>query len=136
MGSGDVSAEYGGISLTLFAPAEAGDENERGIAVLASAGGVDTLIMGDLGMAVERELVEEGKIPDVDILAVGHHGSKYSTSFELTGAAAPETAVISVGYNTYGHPTDEALARLNLAGAEIYRTDIDGSITVRTDIDG
>ena len=51
-------------------------------------------------------------------------------------AAAPETAVISVGYNTYGHPTDEALARLNLAGAEIYRTDIDGSITVRTDIDG
>ena len=136
VGSGDVSAEYGGISLTLFAPAEAGDENERGIAVLASAGGVDTLIMGDLGMAAERELVEEGKIPDVDILAVGHHGSKYSTSFELTGAAAPETAVISVGSNTYGHPTDEALARLNLAGAEIYRTDIDGSITVRTDIDG
>ena len=41
-----------------------------------------------------------------------------------------------MGYNTYGHPTDEALARLNLAGAEIYRTDIDGSITVRTDIDG
>ena len=45
-------------------------------------------------------------------------------------------AVISVGYNNYGHPTDEALARLNLAGARVYRTDIDGSITVRTGNDG
>ena len=67
---------------------------------------------------------------------VGHHGSRYSTSFELLEAAQPEMAVISVGYNNYGHPADEALARLNLAGARVYRTDIDGSITVRTGDDG
>ena len=86
--------------------------------------------------AAERELAAEGAIPDVDILAVGHHGSRYSTSFELLEAAQPEMAVISVGYNNYGHPADEALARLNLAGARVYRTDIDGSITVRTGDDG
>ena len=132
----DVEENYGGIALTLYAPAEAGDENERGVAVLASVGGWDALVMGDLGMAAERELAAEGAIPDVDILAVGHHGSRYSTSFELLEAAQPEMAVISVGYNNYGHPADEALARLNLAGARVYRTDIDGSITVRTGDDG
>lgn len=136
VGAEDVEENYGGIALTLYAPAEAGDENERGVAVLASVGGWDALVMGDLGMAAERELAAEGAIPDVDILAVGHHGSRYSTSFELLEAAQPEMAVISVGYNNYGHPADEALARLNLAGARVYRTDIDGSITVRTGDDG
>lgn len=131
----DVETSAGDIDLTLFAPAEAGDENERGVIVLASLGETDALVMGDVDMAVEREFVERGA-PDVDILAVGHHGSKYSTSFELLEAVRPETAVISVGYNSYGHPTGEALARLNLAGAEVYRTDLDGSITVRIGTDG
>lgn len=131
----DVEASAGDIDLRLFAPAEVGDENERGVIVLASLGGVDALFMGDVDMAVERDFVGRAS-PDVDILAVGHHGSRYSTSFELLEAVSPETAVISVGYNNYGHPTDEALARLNLAGTEVYRTDLDGDITVRIEANG
>lgn len=60
----------------------------------------------------------------------GHHGSKQSTSQALLEAVAPETVVISVGQNTYGHPAPETLARLSAAGAQVYRTDRQGGITV------
>jgi competence protein ComEC len=63
---------------------------------------------------------------------VGHHGSKYSTSPEFLSAVDPQVAVISVGEgNTFGHPSDEILARLN--GMEVYRTDERGTITFSTD---
>ena len=106
------------------------------MAVLASVGGWDALVMGDLGMAAERELAAEGAIPDVDILAVGHHGSRYSNSIEMAGAVEPETVIVSVGYNTYGHPAEEALDRLAFKGARIFRTDLNGTVTIRTDQDG
>ena len=59
---------------------------------------------------------------------VGHHGSKYSTSDDLLDALTPETAVISVGSNSYGHPTDETLRRLAEHSCAIYRTDMQGTI--------
>ena len=99
-------------------------------------GEFDALVMGDVNSAVERSLVERAQLPDVELLVVGHHGSKYSTSFELLEAARAETAVISVGWNNYGHPTYEALRRLEICGLEIYRTDEDGTVTVRTGYDG
>ena len=58
----------------------------------------------------------------------GHHGSKYATSQALLEALSPETACISVGGNSYGHPTDETLLRLARQGCEIYRTDLHGTI--------
>ena len=62
---------------------------------------------------------------------VGHHGSATSTSKAFLDAVKPETAIISVGAdNSYGHPRKEVLDRLTEAGAEIYRTDINGTITV------
>lgn len=128
--------EFGALRLRLFEPIEAGDENERGVIALASVGEFDALVMGDVNTAVERSLVERAQLPDVELLVVGHHGSKYSTSFELLEAARAETAVISVGWNNYGHPTYEAIRRLEICGLEIYRTDEDGTVTVRTGYDG
>lgn len=133
---GDLDVEFGALRLRLFEPIEAGDENERGVIALASVGEFDALIMGDVNTAVERSLVERAQLPDVELLVVGHHGSKYSTSFELLEAARAETAVISVGWNNYGHPTYEAIRRLEICGLEIYRTDEDGTVTVRTGYDG
>ena len=79
--------------------------------------------------------MERYRLPDIELLVVGHHGSQYSSSKEFLEAVRPETAVISVGDNSYGHPTDQALLRLVTAGCEIYRTDLQGHIllTVKGD---
>ena len=78
--------------------------------------------------STEKKLTERYPLPDIELLVVGHHGSKYSSTREFLDAVRPETAVISVGDNSYGHPTDEALLRLMAAGCEIYRTDLQGNI--------
>ena len=71
-------------------------------------------------------------IPRLELLIVGHHGSKYSTSERLLGATKPAVAVISVGAdNFYGHPNVEAVYRLMEAGCVIYRTDLHGTIIFR-----
>lgn len=132
----DLELSLGGLELTLFKPSDAGDENERGIVVLASMGDFDALVMGDVNSSVERELVETHAFPDTELLVVGHHGSKYSTSYELLEAIDAEYAVISVGYNSYGHPTWETLRRLEILGLKVYRTDENGNITVRADVNG
>lgn len=128
--SEDTAVSLPGLELSLTAPQEAGDENERGLVVRASIGEYDTVITGDVGAPTERLLAEEGKLPPSELLIAGHHGSRSSNSFELVSAVRPETVVVSVGYNSYGHPTDEALVRLAVTGADIYRTDVNGDVTV------
>ena len=121
-----------GESLRLFAPLGAGETNEEGLSVLATSGDFDVLITGDMGGDVEQLLLEHTELPHVELLVVGHHGSKYSTSPELLTAIQPETAVISVGAdNRYGHPTSETLERLSAAGTELYRTDLQGTVLIR-----
>lgn len=128
--SEDTAVSLPGMELSLTAPQETGDENERGLVVRASIGEYDAVITGDVGASTERLLVADSKLPPSELLVAGHHGSAGSNSFELVSAVRPETVVISVGYNSYGHPTDEALVRLAVTGAEIYRTDVNGSVTV------
>ena len=62
---------------------------------------------------------------------MGHHGSKTATGRLMLLAVRPATAVISVGYNTYGQPSEQALARLDDSGAQVRRTDLEGDVTVR-----
>ena len=119
---------FGSAALTIYPPVSDREDNERGLTVLASAGDTDLLITGDMDSATERGLLETYDLPDIEILVVGHHGSKYSTSEDLLEAVAPELAVISVGSNSYGHPTDETLRRLVKAGCAVCRTDKQGSI--------
>jgi beta-lactamase superfamily II metal-dependent hydrolase len=83
------------------------------------------LFTGDANNNVENSRDWE----DIDVLKVGHHGSRTSSSKKFLNKVKPEIALISVGEgNTYGHPTDEALKRLQNVGAKIYRTDESGTI--------
>lgn len=129
----DVMAfEYGNCYLTLYAPLGAGETNEEGLTVLAGSGDFDALITGDMGSDVEQMLLSHAGLPDIELLVAGHHGSKSATSRELLEQTRPELAIISVGrHNRYGHPAQETLERLDAHGAEIYRTDLQGAVTVR-----
>ena len=126
----DAHVTLGGASLRVYAPLGDGGANEEGLSVLCTAGAFDALITGDMNAAVERRLIKYGALPDLELLVAGHHGSKYATSEELLLATTPERAVLSVGYNTYGHPADETLERLAAAGCEIYRTDWMGTVRI------
>lgn len=127
----DQTVEVGGMTLRLYAPLGAGERNEEGLSVLCSVGENDLLITGDMTSDVEKRLVKYGGLPRVEVLLAGHHGSKYATGTRLLEAVRPERAVISVGYNTYGHPTREVLSRLEAVGAEVHRTDLQGDVTVQ-----
>ena len=75
-------------------------------------------------------LLSRYALPEVDLLVAGHHGSRDSTSQILLDTVRPETVVISVGENTYGHPAAETLQRIETIGAELLRTDELGTITI------
>ncbi len=122
--------ELGPARLTLYAPLGDGGINEEGLSVLCTSGDFDVLITGDMNQAVEKRLIKYGALPDVEVLVAGHHGSKYATSPELLRAVTPEYAVVSSGYNAYGHPAPETLSRLAEAGCAVYRTDLMGDITI------
>ena len=98
--------------------------------VLTSIGDYDTLVPGDVDMTAEVKFLSSCTYPSVELLLVGHHGSKKSTSDAWLDAIAPDAAIISVGYNNYGHPTSDTLERLQAHNIPIYRTDQMGDITV------
>jgi competence protein ComEC len=124
------SYAFGDAAVTLYPPFGGDDENERGLAILFTHDDYDILITGDMDSNNERRLVTSYEIPDIELLVVGHHGSRYSTSDEFLRAVTPETAIISVGRNSYGHPTQETLDRLAKRGITTYRTDASGNVTI------
>jgi len=115
-------------------PREASDNgsevNDASIVLLGSFEGRRFLLAGDAEASVEAELVARG-LPTVDLLKVGHHGSRTSTATALVEATQPRVAAVSVGAkNDYGHPSREVIARLEGAGAAVLRTDRVGAIDV------
>ncbi len=101
--------------------------NDTSVGFVLRLGGVPrVLFLGDLGVGVEPDLA----VPPLDVLMVGHHGSRNSTSESLVRAVSPRLAVISVGRNNYGHPTAEVLERLGAHGAEVMTTREHGAIRV------
>lgn len=130
--AGDEFVLAEGVTLKVLAPVIAeGGGNENSLVMTLESGGETVLFTGDIGMETEEQLVLSGVLPDCDVLKVAHHGSKYSTSDTFLDAVSPETAVISVGKNNYyGHPTSECLARLEDAGCDIFRTDLDGAVVI------
>ena len=89
---------------------------------------LDVLFTGDISAKLEKQLA--GILPDIDVLKVPHHGSKYSSTVEFLSALKPELAVIDTGKNSYGHPTIETMERLGQVGAQVLRTDLDGTIGI------
>lgn len=122
--AGDVAANY-------IQNLGTGETNEEGLSLLCTQGSYDALMTGDMGSDVESRLIKYDHLPDIELMVAGHHGSRYSSSDALLDAVSPETAVISVGYNTYGHPSGETLHRLEERGIAIYRTDQMGTVTIQ-----
>ena len=129
--SQDTLMRIGGIELQLYAPGQAGDANERCVMAKVSLGEYDMLVTGDGSKTAELELIAGHEIRDIELLIAGHHGSRYASGGKFLESIGADTAVISVGYNTYGHPTNETLERLAAYGYNIYRTDLNGRIEIR-----
>jgi competence protein ComEC len=107
------------------------DLNEDSVVLLVEYGAFQALFAGDAGFPAEVEM--RGRTRAVDLLKVGHHGSRGSTSDEWLDSLRPKVAMISVGENNYGHPAAETLSRLLGHRIDVWRTDRDGSVTVTTD---
>lgn len=122
----------GGAVLTLYAPlVNTADLNENGLFILVSQGEFDLLVTGDADSFSESVFLKYHDLPDLEALVAGHHGSATSTSEALLDALNPELCLISSGYNTYGHPTQEVLSRLVQRGIAVYRTDQLGHVTIQ-----
>ena len=103
------------------------DENDNSMVLYTELHGIKLLFMGDAGVEVEEDLSEKYNLQDIDVLKVGHHGSKTSSSKGFIDEIKPKYSIISVGKNNrYGHPNKEVLE--NLEKSKIYRTDKQGSI--------
>ena len=105
------------------------DENEDSLIVYTKLNGKNILLMGDAGIASERKIITEYKLPKMDILKVGHHGSQYSSSIEFLNVIKPDLALISVGLNNrFNHPHHTTIDKLKEKGITYYMTSINGSI--------
>jgi competence protein ComEC len=145
IGAGDSIAGLSGASMeVLFPPRDSVlssslSDNDRSV-VLRLIQQSDTLLFtGDAGAKAERlylQLLREETGARVDVLRVGHHGSKYSTGDSLLAMLRPRYGVVSVGRNRYGHPAKETIARLNACGVRICRTDEDGTVIRQIDESG
>jgi len=124
----NISITYGDTQLSIFGPVVPVSGNESSLAILFQRGNYDILITGDRSGFGERVLLKTAKIPELDILVAGHHGARDASCIELLEATRPETVVISVGENSFGHPSEDALSRYASIGAEVYRTDQSGTI--------
>lgn len=117
------------VTLLAYYPDEQ-NENDRSVVAMAQMNGKKFLLTGDASSKVEKRMIKDGINLDCDVLKVGHHGSRESTSDELLNVSTPEYAAISCGTgNQYDHPHDEALKRLENHGVQTFRTDKSGDIT-------
>ncbi|HET9757331.1 MAG TPA: ComEC/Rec2 family competence protein [Candidatus Limnocylindrales bacterium] len=121
-------------------PAESTDTgtgiNNVSVVLLGSVGDRRFLLAGDVEEEIDPTLLTGG-LPRLDLLKVAHHGSRTATTEEFVSAVRPRVAIASAGAgNPYGHPARATLERLAVAGARVYRTDQDGSVTVTFDASG
>jgi len=125
------------LRILVLSPPEKrfGDDlNTNSIVLRISYGTIDILFTGDAGSEAEDAMVTSGYPLDAEILKVGHHGSMYSTSKTFLNRVHPDIAIISVSSdNPYGHPHRQTLETLTAEGADIYRTDRDGTVRVQSD---
>src|SRR5690606_9552439 len=129
------TADFGALRLEVLHPAQlTGDFNEDSIVVRARLGQVAFLFTGDAGAVAEDAMLRSGAPLAAQVLHVGHHGSRTSTSAPFLDAVSPEVAVYSAGAgNSYGHPHPEVLERLRRRGVAVYGTDSHGTVIVTAD---
>ncbi len=135
----------GGAVITVLAPIQpfftkeqlrsgGNDPNANSVVVRLDYGDFSMLLSGDAEAQTEQRIIQNGGRIEADVLKVGHHGSKYASSDEFLRQGQFKTAIISCGMdNRYGHPSPEALDRLKALNIKVYRTDLQGEITITTD---
>jgi competence protein ComEC len=116
-------------TLVLGAATYSGELNESSIVLKLSYGNFDALLTGDIGQETEEAI----SLLPVEVLKVAHHGSRFSTSEAFLEKVKPVLAVISVGKNSFGHPTKEVLTKLTEQGIKVLRTDQAGEISIGSD---
>lgn len=110
-----------------------GDENDSSLVFKLDFMGKKWLFTGDASIASEKAIIASGIDIDIDILKVGHHGSKTSSCDEFIKATSPTEAIISCGANNkFGHPNKEVIDILSKYGVKIRRTDLEGTISYVT----
>ena len=106
------------------------NENDNSSVIYTNINNHKILLMGDAGVGVEEELIKKYNLKNIDILKVGHHGSKTSSSIDFINYINPKISLISVGEdNKFNHPNQEVLEVLK--NTKIYRTDKEGTITIK-----
>ena len=115
----------GGMVIKVLHPNElTGDSNVDSLVLQLGCGDVQVLLTGDSEIESEQSMLSAGVLQDIDLLKVGHHGSRTSTSQAFLDVVQPEVGVISAGFDSqYGHPHVEVVNRLNLEGVQIFETD-------------
>jgi competence protein ComEC len=124
-----------GVTANFVGPMKAygTDLNDWSAVLHVTHGNNKFLFTGDAETKSETDMINSKQSLKADVLKVGHHGSKSSTSGAFLKAVAPKYAVISVGKNSYGHPTKEIIDRLKNAKVTTYRTDLNGTVTFISD---
>lgn len=135
----------GGAILTVLAPNEpafikdqmkagGNDTNANSIVLRLDYGDFSILFMGDAEAQTELRLLGKKDLDlDAKVIKVAHHGSKYATTEDFLKRVHPEAAIISDGaWNRYGHPAQTVLDRLKAANVKLWRTDLQGEITITT----
>lgn len=124
------------ITIEILAPISDQYDNLNNYSVVCSVsyGDVSFLFTGDIEKEVEEEILDASGLTEADVLKVPHHGSGTSSSEEFLYAVNPGICVIQCGAgNSYGHPNAEAIERLLTTGADIYRTDLGGTVIAVSD---
>ncbi len=132
----------GGAQLSVLAPLQpfftkdqlrsgANEPNANSVVTRLDYGDFSMLLTGDAEAETEERLMAAGANLKAKVLKVGHHGSRYASSEKFLRQGGFEVAVISDGAdNRYGHPSQDALERFRQTGAKLYRTDLQGEITI------
>lgn len=124
-----------GYSVTVLSD-DSGDYealNDYSIILRVAVGNVSFLLMGDAEAYIEQQLLISGIDLRSDVLLVGHHGNRNAVSIPFLHAVSPDIAVISVGENNFGQPSNSVLSRLSESDIAVYRTDKAGTVTITTD---
>ena len=126
----EFNLNYKGYILNFINDKDNKNENEDSLVFGLTIDNIKLLFTGDAGIESEKYIFNNYELSNYNILKVGHHGSKTSSSIEFINAINPIYSLISVGKNNkFGHPNKETLE--NLSKSNIYRTDQHGSIVVK-----
>ncbi len=126
----------GAMTIWVMNPASglgSPETNDASVVMKVIYGSKAFLFTGDISSTIEATVIARNTPLAADVLKVAHHGSAYSSSPNFLASVQPDEAVISVGTNSYGHPSAGTILRLEAVGARVWRTDQDGNIIVNSD---